>query len=77
LARCTTTRGSPFSAPENGRSPAFTGALAEALADLTARPAATTDLPLGTSPHPRPLPPDDDSKIISHTPVEDLIAIPS
>jgi hypothetical protein len=69
-------RGITFSAPEDGCSPAFTSALAAALEDLPSRPATTADLPLGTSPHPRPLPPDGERKIISHTPVEDLIAIP-
>ena len=41
-----------------------------------ARPTATGDLLLGTSPHPRRLPPDGQLKIISHTPVEDLVVIP-
>jgi tetratricopeptide (TPR) repeat protein len=69
--------GITFSAREDGGcSPAFTGALGTALAGLPARRGTTGDLPLGTSPHPRRLPPDDRLKVISHTPVEDLVVIP-
>jgi hypothetical protein len=68
-----------------GLSPAFVSALATALADVVGdrppptddeRRAAVRDLPLGISPRPRRLPPDGELKVISYTPVEDLLYIP-
>jgi hypothetical protein len=79
-------RGVTFSARlDGGLSPAFSGALGAALADVigdrpTMSPAererAIADLPLGVSPLPRRLPPDGELKIIGATPVEDLVEIP-
>ncbi|MGV9365636.1 hypothetical protein [Amycolatopsis sp. NPDC003731] len=73
-------RGITFSArPDGGLSPAFTAALATALADvdpITGRESMLTDLPVGVSPNPRRLPPDNQLKVVSATPVEDLLYIP-
>jgi hypothetical protein len=79
-------RGVTFTASTGGGlSPAFVSALATALADVVRdrppptddeRCAAVRDLPLGVSPQPRRLPPDGELKVISYTPVEDLLYIP-
>ncbi|MEU8632810.1 hypothetical protein AB0C38_11625 [Amycolatopsis sp. NPDC048633] len=73
-------RGITFSArPDGGLSPAFTAALATALAGvdpITGRESTLTDVPIGVSPNPRRLPPDNQLKVVSATPVEDLLYIP-
>jgi hypothetical protein len=80
-------RGITFTAGDGGGlSPAFVSALATALAEVVGdrppptdheRRAAVRDLPLGVSPQPRRLPPDGELKVISYTPVEDLLYIPN
>ena len=79
-------RGVTFTAgADGGLSSAFVSALATALAEVVGdrppptdheRRAAVRDLPLGVSPQPRRLPPDGELKVISYTPVEDLLDIP-